>query len=90
MPAPLFPIETSPDFPTEADVVVIGGGIIGTFAAYYLAKRGMKVVLVEKGRIAPNNRVETGLVPAAKSRRPGAANGDTKPWAVAAVRHANG
>lgn len=51
MPAPLFPVDTSPNLPTEADVVVIGGGIIGTFAAYYLAKRGMKVVLVEKGRI---------------------------------------
>ena len=51
MPAPLIPVETSPDLPTDADVVVIGGGIIGAFTAYYLAKRGMKVALVEKGRI---------------------------------------
>ncbi|MDM0056408.1 NAD(P)/FAD-dependent oxidoreductase [Variovorax fucosicus] len=51
MPAPLFPVESSPDLPTHADVVVIGGGIIGVFAAYYMAKRGMKVAIVEKGRV---------------------------------------
>jgi len=51
MPAPLTPVESSPDLPTDADVVVIGGGIIGSFTAYYLARRGMKVALVEKGRI---------------------------------------
>ncbi|MBA1228905.1 FAD-binding oxidoreductase [Pseudomonas viridiflava] len=51
MPAPLTAIETSPELPTQADVVVIGGGIIGSFTAYYLAKRGLKVALIEKGRI---------------------------------------
>ncbi|QXG38533.1 NAD(P)/FAD-dependent oxidoreductase [Pseudomonas viridiflava] len=51
MPAPLTAIESSPELPTQADVVVIGGGIIGAFTAYYLAKRGMKVALIEKGRI---------------------------------------
>ena len=33
---------------TTADVVVIGGGITGTSAAFQLAQRGMHVVLVEK------------------------------------------
>ena len=51
MPAPLEPVETTPDLPTHADVVIIGGGIIGCFTAYYLSKRGLKVALVEKGRI---------------------------------------
>lgn len=51
MPAPLSHIETSPDLPSSADVVVIGGGIIGVFAAYYLTLRGLSVALVEKGRI---------------------------------------
>ncbi len=51
MPAPLFEIETSPALPDRADVVVIGGGIVGVSAAYYLARRGVTVALVEKGRI---------------------------------------
>ena len=49
MPAPLRFIPSSPTLPAEADAVVIGGGIIGSFTAYYLAKRGLKVALVEKG-----------------------------------------
>ncbi len=51
MPAPLSHIETSPDLPDRADAVVVGGGIIGVFAAYYLTMRGLSVALVEKGRI---------------------------------------
>jgi glycine/D-amino acid oxidase-like deaminating enzyme len=49
MPAPLRLIESSPELPEEADVVIIGAGIIGSFAAYYLAQRGLRVALVEKG-----------------------------------------
>ena len=36
----------------RAQVVVIGGGIVGCAAAYYLAKRGVAVNLYEKGTIA--------------------------------------
>ena len=51
MRAPLQQIETSGELPQSADAVIIGGGIVGVFAAYCLARRGMKVALVEKGRI---------------------------------------
>jgi len=51
MPAPLTLVESHPALPDHADVVVIGGGIVGVFTAYYLARRGMKVALIEKGRI---------------------------------------
>ena len=38
--------------PSSADVVVIGGGIIGVSTAWFLAKHGVDVVVCEKGRIA--------------------------------------
>jgi sarcosine oxidase subunit beta len=37
------------DTPKTADIVIIGGGVMGASAAYHLAKRGMKnIVLLEK------------------------------------------
>ncbi len=53
-----FPIsEASPvtyggPLPAAADVVVIGGGVIGVCTALYLAQGGHSVALLEKGRIA--------------------------------------
>jgi glycine/D-amino acid oxidase-like deaminating enzyme len=38
--------------PSAVDVVVVGGGVIGTAAAYFLAKRGFSVALIEKGHVA--------------------------------------
>ena len=51
MPAPLQKIETNQSLPDSVDAVVIGGGIVGAFAAYYLVRRGLKVALLEKGRV---------------------------------------
>jgi glycine/D-amino acid oxidase-like deaminating enzyme len=47
----LQPIASDPKLPAEVDAVVIGGGIVGAAAAYYLARRGRSVALVEKGSI---------------------------------------
>lgn len=38
--------------PAKADVVVIGAGVVGVMTAWHLAKRGLQVVLAEKGRVA--------------------------------------
>ena len=51
MPAPLLSIETTATLPSAADAVVIGGGIVGACTAYYLARRGVTVALLEKGHI---------------------------------------
>src|SRR3954466_10601482 len=46
------PVSSDTALPAKTDVVVIGGGIIGTSAALELADRGISVVLCEKGTIA--------------------------------------
>jgi D-amino-acid dehydrogenase len=33
-------------------IVIVGGGVVGVCSAYYLARRGLSVTLVEKGEIA--------------------------------------
>jgi glycine/D-amino acid oxidase-like deaminating enzyme len=45
-------IEPPGQCPTSADVVIIGGGIIGVSTAWFLAQDGVNVVLCEKGHIA--------------------------------------
>ncbi|HEX3860425.1 MAG TPA: FAD-binding oxidoreductase [Stellaceae bacterium] len=46
------PVASDEALPARADVVIIGGGIIGTSAALFLAQRGISVALCEKGHIA--------------------------------------
>ena len=40
-----------PHLPTSTDVLVIGGGIAGTAMAYYLARAGVEVVLLDRGEL---------------------------------------
>ncbi len=47
-----MPLRFPGPLPAQADVVVIGGGVIGVMTAWFLAERGERVILCEKGRIA--------------------------------------
>ena len=51
MHPPLDPFTPDEALPATADVVVIGGGIIGVSTALELAERGVSVALLEKGAI---------------------------------------
>lgn len=56
--------QTSPDGPIDADVAVVGAGLAGLFLADRLAKRGLRVVVLESGgeiqadEVHPLNAVE--------------------------------
>ncbi len=38
----------------KADVIIIGSGVVGNSVAYYLAKEGVKVLVLEKDRVIGN------------------------------------
>ena len=46
------PVAFSDPLPEAVDVVVIGAGVVGASTAWFLARRGAKVALIEKGRVA--------------------------------------
>jgi len=46
------PIAFSDPLPDAVDVTVIGACVIGTATSWFLAQRGAKVALIEKGRVA--------------------------------------
>src|SRR5215469_10814812 len=52
MGPPVDPVPSDGRILPRVDVVIVGGGIIGTSAALYLAQRGVAVALCEKGHIA--------------------------------------
>uniref|UniRef100_UPI0035AEDAAF FAD-dependent oxidoreductase n=1 Tax=Tabrizicola sp. TaxID=2005166 RepID=UPI0035AEDAAF len=41
------PVRFAAPLPPRADVVVVGGGVIGVMTAWHLAERGLSVVLCE-------------------------------------------
>lgn len=50
MGPPVDPVISVEKPPATADVVIVGGGIIGLSTALFLARRGLAVVVCEKGR----------------------------------------
>ncbi len=46
------PVQSDDEVPMRTSVVVVGGGIIGASTAFFLARKGIPVVLCEKGHIA--------------------------------------
>ena len=45
------PVTSDPELPTRTGVVVVGGGIIGISTAFFLARKGIPVVVCEKGHV---------------------------------------
>lgn len=52
MPVTVNPVPSDDELPRKVDVVIVGGGIIGVSTAYFLAERGLKPLLCEKGIVA--------------------------------------
>ncbi len=46
------PVEGDQSLPSQVDIAIVGGGIIGCSAALWAAEQGYRVALCEKGRIA--------------------------------------
>ena len=57
-----YNIEFGQEESVESDILVLGGGIAGCFAALSAARRGQKVVLVEKGATIRSGSAGAGFV----------------------------
>ena len=46
------PVRFAAPLPARVDVAIVGGGVIGVMAAWFLRQKGLSVLVLEKGRIA--------------------------------------
>ncbi len=58
-------------FPKEAEIVVIGGGVVGSATAYFLAKAGKDVVLINKDNQAGEASAANAAFVWSITRKPG-------------------
>jgi succinate dehydrogenase/fumarate reductase flavoprotein subunit len=56
-----YPVNYGKKTEVEADVLVLGGGLAGTFAAISAARKGLKVVLVDKGATIHSGAAGSGI-----------------------------
>ncbi len=57
--------------PKRAEIVILGGGVIGSAIAYFLSKAGRDVVLLERGGVGGEASVANGAFVWTSTRRPG-------------------
>ena len=57
--------------PRKTEAVIIGGGVIGSSIAYYLAKKGIKIILLEKDGIASGTSSACEGLVFLQSKKPG-------------------
>jgi gamma-glutamylputrescine oxidase len=74
-------VRRSPQLPARTNVVVIGGGLLGTATAYWLARSGVATVLIEQGGLASGATGRNGGFM-------GAGTAERYPAAVARLGHA--
>lgn len=51
MTPPVRAVPSDAQLPARVDVAIVGGGIAGASTAWELARAGLRVALLEKGRI---------------------------------------
>ncbi len=56
-----YPVDYEKETEMECDVLVLGGGLSGCFAAIKAAKRGKKVILVDKGCVKRSGAAGSGI-----------------------------
>ena len=57
-----YPVAYGKENEVEADVLILGGGVAGCHAAIHAAKRGAKVVVVDKGAVIRSGSGGAGVV----------------------------
>jgi succinate dehydrogenase/fumarate reductase flavoprotein subunit len=56
-----YPVEYGEEERDSADVLIIGGGLAGCFAAIHAARRGKKVIILEKGATVRSGAAGAGI-----------------------------